>query len=307
MRETQNVTTVRPQTELPPLLKEILPLRLLDAIRHCGAPRAEELRLHRNRCATVSADGKNYATGVSLRDTEMAELLRRMCGGSLYAYDQTIRQGYVTLSGGIRVGVCGTAATEAGTVIGVGGISGLIVRIPQANVPIETAPVLSLLRENAGIGGALVYSPPGIGKTTFLRAAAREAASPAWGWRTVAVDTRGELGAALEGPDLLLDVLVGYPRNVGMEIAVRSLGAQLILCDEIGGTEDAEAVLSACNCGVPLLATAHAAHARDLLSRPAFRKLHRAKAFAYYVGLERAAAGGFRYRFTRWEDLHANA
>ena len=141
----QSVRVLRQPAELPDKLYEGLPRYLTDAIRRCGAWRAEELRLHRGRIATVTCSGRNFSTGVSLREDEMNDILHRMCGGSLYAYNQTINQGFLTMDGGIRVGVCGSAAMENGKIIGVNSISGLIVRIPH-RTEVSAEPVLGLLR-----------------------------------------------------------------------------------------------------------------------------------------------------------------
>lgn len=297
----QSVRVLRQPAELPDKLYEILPRYLTDAIRRCGAWRAEELRLHRGRVATVTCSGRNFSTGVSLREDEMNDILHRMCGGSLYAYNQTISQGFLTMDGGIRVGVCGSAAIENGKIIGVNSISGLIVRIPN-RTEVSAEPVLRLLHEMSGLRGILIYAPPGVGKTTLLRAAAVEAASGSHAMRTVVVDTREELYPALEGEELMLDVLVGYPRDIGIEIAVRSMGAELVICDEIGGIPDAHAILRAANCGVPIMASAHAAGVDELLRRPSLQMLHRAAVFGAYVGIERDGHGSFRFAVCRWEE-----
>ena len=297
----QSVRVVRQPTGLPDKLYEVLPRHLTDAVRRCGAPRAEELRLHRGRLATVTCGGRNYFTDVCLREDEMNGILHRMCEGSLYAYSQSISQGYLTMEGGIRVGVCGSAATERGQIIGVSGVSGLIVRIPH-RTSATAEPVLRLMRQACRLRGVLVYAPPGVGKTTLLRAAAREAASGGEALRTVVVDTREELGPALEGENLTLDVLAGYPRGVGIEIAVRSMGAQLVVCDEIGGMSDAQAILYAANCGVPILASVHAAGVAELLRRPFMRPLHRAAVFGAYVGITRDGQGSFCFAVCRHEE-----
>jgi stage III sporulation protein AA len=117
------------------------------------------------------------------------------------------------------------------------------------------------------------------------------------------VDTRGELNVELDDSSLYLDVMSGYPRDVGIEIAVRTLGAQVIICDEIGSMADAHATLGAANCGVPLIASAHASSVDELLERPAIALLHRSHVFGKYVGISRRITGGFDYDITDWHDI----
>ena len=116
------------------------------------------------------------------------------------------------------------------------------------------------------------------------------------------VDTREELAHTLKGRELELAVLLGYPRRLGIEIAFRTLGAELILCDEIGGTEDASAILAAAGCGVPLVATLHAGSVEEALARPAIERLHRAGVFSTYVGLARSSSLPPRYTFTARQE-----
>lgn len=298
----QTIRTTRPSVALPPSLASVLPQHLCDAIRQKAPSGVEEVRLHSNRYATVTVGGRSLQTGIVLSAAEMSDVLKRMCGGSLYAHGETINKGYLTLAGGIRVGVCGTAAVENGQVIGVGSVSGLIIRVPHA-VAISARPVLDRFLSGHRMRGILVYSPPGVGKTTLLRAMTAALASSDYGLRTVAVDTREELCFGLDARELSLDILMGYPRDVGIGIAVRSMGAQVIVCDEIGGMEDAHAILAAANCGVPIIASAHASSAEDLLSRPFMRLLHQARAFECYVGITRGGECGFCYRFTDRREL----
>lgn len=295
----QIIQTNLRRSVLPPAVEAVLPPALGDALRKLPIEAPEELRLHADRTATVTAAGRDLPTGVVLDRAGIKEVLLRACGGSLYAYRDTILQGYLVMPGGIRVGVCGSAAVENGRVIGVSEVTGLMFRLPHT-VRVDASPILELLRSGSLLHGVLIYSPPGVGKTTLLRAVTRAAAKE---WRTVAVDTRGELAPSLGGTELKLDILSGYPRAIGLEIAVRSMAAQIAVCDEIGGMRDAQAILSAANRGVPLIATAHAASAEDLLRRQDMRLLHRAGVFCAYVGITRAAGCGFSYRITRHEEV----
>ena len=299
------VNLTRRTLTLPKILCDILPLHLTDAICGCGAPRAEELRLHAGRFATVTCNGKNHFTDVCLREEEINGILKRMCKDSLYAYTQHINEGYLSLQGGIRVGVCGNARLENGLVIGVSDISGLMIRIPHPP-RLSADTLVQQLKAGPGLGGLLIYAPPGVGKTTLLRALASEISRGCDGRRTVAVDTREELSPVLSGESNLLDILVGYPRAIGIEIAVRSMGAELVICDEIGNAQDADAILMAANCGVPIIATAHAASVHQLLHRPAFARLHDAEVFSAYVGINRHPSEGFLYHVTKREEVSAH-
>lgn len=298
----QNIQISHPYSPIPAVLRQCLPPHFCDAILRTQASPIEEIRLHCGRMIRVTSRQKNLLTSVTVNERELQEIFNRMCGGSLYAFEDTIRQGYIPLAGGIRVGVCGSAACEDGKIIGVHSITGLMIRIPHA-IGVETNALLdSFFADRAG-RGMLIYAPPGVGKTTLLRALAAGASSPRYQRHTVVVDTRGELNVELNDAALCLDVMSGYPRDAGIEIAVRTLGAQLIICDEIGSMADAQATLRAANCGVPLIASAHAASVDELLERPAIHLLHQAHVFGRYIGLSRRLGGGFDYAITDWRNV----
>ena len=211
------------------------------------------------------------------------------------------------MPGGIRVGIAGRAVCEDGRVIGIYDIGGLCIRLPHRHGDMG-GPICHLLRRMASEGGAprgvLIYAPPGEGKTTLLRAvAARMAGADEYPpLRTVVVDTRGELSFDVDDPRLCLDVLRGYPRARGVEIATRTMSAELIVCDEIGDVEEAMALISTHHGGVPIVASAHGGTVDELLRRTGIRLLHESRLFGAYVGIKRNGKGDFIYRVTPHAD-----
>ena len=289
---------------LPDVLFKILPPDVYSslAVLARSGVEIEEIRLRAGQLCTVTSGGDNLPLEVGTTADEMRCIFEDVCGGSVYAHADTIRKGYVTLEGGVRVGVVGRAATDDGRVVGVYDVSALCFRLPRRTVRVGE-PVCELLREMEGTGGVLVFSPPGHGKTTLLRSVIVKMAGGESPWRVVVIDTREELGAFLSSERLCVDVLTGYPRPLGIEIAAKSMNAQLVVCDEIGEMDEARAIIAAQNCGVPLLATAHASDVSGLLRRSAVRELHRAGVFGAYVGIRRVSGKrDYEYSVTYREE-----
>ena len=215
-----------------------------------------------------------------------------VCGGSLYAHAESIREGYVAFSDGIRVGGVGRAAVEGGRIVDVRDTVSLCFRIP-GDVRMDVTPLVSLFGSFGRTRGLLVYAPPGGGKTTVLRHVARALSQGRRAMRVVVVDTRCELESGLSGQGLCVDILSGYPRGRGIDIAARSMGAEVIVCDEICGMEGADVILATQGGGVPLVASAHASDLEGLLSRGDMAKLHAAGTFGAYVRVDRRAPSLF--------------
>lgn len=279
-------------------LRAVLPRRLLDEIASLGdgIGAIEEIRVRCERAASLTTARGNVMLRTVLGRMELESLLLELCDGSLYAHGDAIRQGFLTLEDGVRVGICGSASVEHGRILGVTRITGMSFRLPITLGRVGE-PICRLLRESGE--GVLVYAPPGVGKTTLLRSVAMQMASGDDPRRVAVVDSRGELTPLLDDFRLCLDVLSGYPKPEGIAIACRTLNAQLVVCDEIGDATEAEAIVETQNCGVPFVASAHAATVEGLLRRPPVFLLHRAHVFGYYVGLARRE-GRRDYGYTVW-------
>ena len=289
---------------IPEFIRFALPERVRDDIEAVASrqKRVEEIRLHCGRRVTLTSSGKNIPTSSVLTKQEMDRTLTRLCEGSVYAFRDTIADGYIGLRGGVRVGVCGRAALSGGKICGVYDIDTLVIRIPHPS-PALGKEIADLIRKENFTSGVLIYSPPGVGKTTLLRSLAKMMSSGENAVRVSVVDTRGELGYSLGDSGLCLDILSGYPKHIGISIASRTLSPQLIICDEIGSRAEAEAICEAQGCGVPLIATAHASSVRDLLGRSGMGMLHRSGCFSAYVGIQRRGEFGFSYDICKREDV----
>lgn len=273
------------QAVLPEAIYACLPSPLCRALDAFVGEPPSELRLRAGRYASFTVAGRNVPVPVVLTGAELQALLLALCGGSLYAFRDPLSEGYLDLGGGVRLGIAGRAVTEGGRTVGVTDVSSLVFRLPRC---VDTAGELAraeLMR--LGGRGLLVFSRPGVGKTTLLRDLARRLSEGRHALRTVLVDSRGELSSGAYGQTALLDILVGYPKDRGIEQAVRTLSPEVILLDEIGSRREAEAILAVAGCGVTLVATAHAGDWRELAGRAAIRPLLRAGVFGGLLGLQR--------------------
>jgi len=290
-------------SDIPEYIRFALPERVRGDIETVAEKlcRVEEVRLHCSRRATLTSSGKNIPTAAVLTRSEMDRTLTRLCEGSVYAFRDTIAEGYIGLRGGIRVGVCGRAVLSGGKVSGIYDIDTLAIRIPHRS-PILGDEIIDYLNRVNFTRGVLIYSPPGTGKTTLLRSLAALLSSGNNARRVSVIDTRGELAFSLDSPGLCVDILSGYPKHIGLSLASRTLGSEVMICDEIGSRAEAEAICEAHNCGVPLIATAHAANVRELLGRTGIGILHKAGCFGAYIGLSRKGAFGFKYDICLRED-----
>lgn len=226
--------------------------------------RLSEVRLRSPGASSLTLDGKNFLLGTAVSREDLEKTAERLCHGSLYAYRDCLLAGYLPLPGGIRVGAVGTARYENGKIAGVEGISALSFRLPRG-VCDNTAALVEAFGEARR--GMLILSPPGGGKTSALRALSFALASGQSPRRVAVLDTRMEFPPeAFAGTTV--DLLRGYAPGAGLEIALRTLSPEVIVMDEIGGTCEAEALLSLSDCGVPLIASAHAATPEDARRRP---------------------------------------
>lgn len=214
---------------------------------------------------------------------------QNVCCYSVYSHQNEIKNGFVTMVSGHRVGLCGTAVISHGEISSVRDISSLNIRIARE---IPDAAEELLQRVGSVEGGLLIVGMPCSGKTTILRDLARRI-SLGIGcriMRTSVVDERNELSGTYAGiarNDLgLSDILNGYSKHEGIMQALRTLSPEAIICDEIGTSADMRAIEQGINAGVSIVATIHAGSYRELLARSQGKALINSGAFRTVVILE---------------------
>ncbi|MEW6182947.1 MAG: stage III sporulation protein AA [Bacillota bacterium] len=211
---------------------------------------------------------------------EVTRTVNIASGASLYAFEEEIRNGYITLPGGHRLGLAGQVVTVGGQIRTLKHISGLNFRLARE---VRGAADGILPRILAGspprVCHTLIISPPRAGKTTFLRDLVRQLSdgSPCLRGVTIGlVDERSEVASCFHGVPQLdvgarTDVLDACPKAEGMRLMIRAFGPEVVATDEIGRAEDARAVEDALNAGMSVVATAHAGTLEELKRRPFFR------------------------------------
>ena len=256
-----------------------LPERLSDAVLRTFAlwnTPIHEIRLREKRLLSVTSCQKNISCEVICTTEEMVYTLTKICGNSLYSYSDAIREGCIPTVCGIRVGVCGHAVFIDGHLSQVRNVTSLNIRIPH-RVPGIADELFKHMKERTSV---LIYSSPGIGKTTLLRELIPLLASGKNAFRTAVIDTRYELCAGMDLSDFT-DVFYGYPRYDGIMSAVRTMSPEYIICDEISTEQDAHALLYAHASGIAVCASIHAGSTQELKNITIARTLLNAHIFDF--------------------------
>lgn len=236
----------------------------------------EELFLNRAGAYTRELSSA-YAAG----EEEVGQMLQHICHYSLYAYEDELRQGFLTVAGGHRIGLAGQAVLEDnGHLRTMKHMKHLNIRLSH-EVKGAADGILPFLYERGELMNTLLISPPGCGKTTLLRDMVRQISDGnAYGRGKCVgvVDERSEIAGCYQGKPqndvgIRTDVLDACPKALGMMLLLRAMSPQVIAIDELGGTADNEALRMASSCGCKLLATVHGAGLEDVRRKDGMEKL----------------------------------
>jgi len=269
-------------------LENILSMRLRKVFEKLSIPidEIQEIHLQAEQPLMIKHQGKEMmidvcgnpgvpekeALLVSVEDIQ--ESLAYICQYSLYAYEDDIRNGFITIRGGHRIGVSGQVAVEAGRVKSISHVSSLNIRISHQIFGCGNK-IFKYLWDDGKPCHTLMVSPPGMGKTTLLRDLIRlfsNGVEEYPGVRVSLVDERSEVGACYLGiPQnnlgIRTDVMDCCPKAEGIRMMVRSMSPRMVAFDELGDEEDIKAAVYAVHCGCKVLATLHGSCMEDVLKR----------------------------------------
>lgn len=244
-----------------------------------------EIRIKGNGFISLIVNSCTRKTDIYVDASSLNDIFTALCDGSVYAHATSILDGYISLGKGLRAGICGRAVIENGCLSGVCDITSINIRIPQRIFGAGKF-IYNILKENSFKASVLIYSPPGVGKTTVLRDLACLLSKADKPIRHAIIDSREEITPFIS-KELCSDIYLSYPKGLAIELATKSMTPEIILCDEISSLEEADGIKKAIGCGVFLVASAHAGSFDELKSKSILKGLIDAKAFNYAVGLER--------------------
>lgn len=233
----------------------------------------------------------------TMSQQQVAQMAEALCEHALYARAEEQRQGYVTLRGGHRMGLCGRVITQGQSVRALREISSLCIRVAGQWKGAADRLLPHLVDETGRVRSALMIGLPGMGKTTILRDACRTLSLQ--GSHVCVVDERSELAAMCAGVPQLdvgpnTDVLDGCCKETGMRWMLRAMSPGVLVTDELGGPMDAQAVMDAVRCGVSVIASLHGRDLESALARGGLYQLAQSRVFERYAVLDDHQVGSIR-------------
>lgn len=228
-----------------------------------------------------------------VKESDIRQIFTAICENSVYAFMEDIRQGFITIKGGHRVGIAGRAVSGRNGIENFREISSLNVRIAREVVGAANY-IIDDIQKDGGIINTLLVSPPMGGKTTVLRDLARQISDK--GIKTALADDRGELAAIFKGVPqndigLQTDVIENAPKSEAVIMMLRSMSPQLIITDEIATQRDADAILKCFGTGVSVIASTHGKSAEEVLQRESLRQLFSEIGFEQIIVLQKEGRG----------------
>lgn len=257
-------------------LLSILPLWMRDEVDRLGKEKLQELRLRIGDVPQLILGEKRLSVNRGVVPDDINYVVNTASRYSPWAAT-TAAQGYITAPGGHRIGICGQAVMQDGSMTGVRYPESLCIRVARDFPGVA-------LRGRQLDGNVLIIGPPGSGKTTFLRDLIRQKAHSK---NISVVDDRCEIFPKGFYRGINIDVLSGSDKETGIVCLIRTMSPDIVAADEITSEKDCMALQKACWCGVNLLATAHAGSVEELKKRTIYSPIIKNGVFDYVIVLQK--------------------
>lgn len=226
-------------------------------------------------------------------------ILNQLSEFSLYRMEDELREGYITIEGGHRVGLAGKVNTLRGEVKAIQHITFMNIRIAKEKMGVAL-PFMPFIYNGYQYENTLLVGAPQTGKTTIIRDMARLISSNsghASGKKVGIVDERSEISGSIKGiPQhtlgLRTDVMDACPKAEGMMMMIRSMSPEVLIVDEIGSEKDVAALMEAIHAGVTVICSIHAQTLEELKKRPSIQPLFTNSVFKRIILLERGNEPG---------------
>lgn len=235
----------------------------------------QEIRIRVDKPIILKLKEKDLILQYNILQTEILQIVERLCENSIYAYKNQICEGFITIKGGHRVGLTGSCVIENGKITNIKYISSLNIRIAREVKNCSTRILREIIDiDNKTIYNSIIVAPPGRGKTTILRDIIRRLSDGIEeinfrGKTCGVVDERGEIAAMYKGAPqndvgIRTDIIENVSKNKGIHMLIRTMAPEIIACDEIGSKEDVEAIHYALYSGVKGIFTMHGKNVEDI-------------------------------------------
>ncbi|MGF7056997.1 stage III sporulation protein AA [Brassicibacter mesophilus] len=294
---------------LDPMLSDLMSKISLEAMH-----RIEEIRLRTEKPLMVCMEGldfyvthnseiseKNIDSYIVSKDN-IVKTFQILCNYSIYSIEEELRNGFITIKGGHRVGIAGKAVYGKGGLETIKDISSLNLRIARQKIGVSDKLFKHIIKKPNTIYHTLIVSPPQCGKTTMLRDLIRNISDgvPRYSFRGIKVgivDERSELGGLYRGSPqnnvgVRTDILDGCQKYDGIIILLRSMSPNVIATDELGGSQDIKAIHEAIKAGVKIIATVHGEDINDICSKPNLREIVKENIFERIIILDNSQGVG---------------
>ena len=260
----------------------------------------EEIRIRNSKPIILKLNNSEKIINYIVQTEDILKILQSICENSIYSYQNQICEGFITIKGGHRIGITGSAVIENNKVKNINYISNLNFRIARQIIGCSNNIIKEIInQEENTIYNTLIVSPPGAGKTTLLRDIIRNLSNGTeeiTGKNIGVVDERGEIAAMYKGipqNDLGIrtDIIENIKKSVGMKMLIRSMAPEIIVADEIGSKEDVQEINYAVCSGIKGIFTAHGNSLEDLKLNPAIAELIEKNIFERLLFLDKNHKG----------------